>query len=340
MSCCGFSRRSNTEPEDDESINEDQAQPTQSKRPGDTKRIILTIEGLKCGCCGDSGISRALDQIPGVENHQVNVVLARAEFDLDVRTTTVGLVRRKLTAATGYTFKQYFQPDGQVLEFVVDDPSEIIQVRQSTTGHALLALKKYRIDVESAMGIQSTVPKTAGRPYGVDFVERNGKSTWTPRVFSGRNSAVPPNSRIPSPSPSQKGPTFNEAGVSPTIKRKTGLLQSQHTVRVHYNSRKIGARDVLHYYEQYAQKKICLAPPAPHPSLAVGSRQTQRACLIFLIAAVFSIAVVVFAWSPVDHGNLIYAHLSLVFASVVQAIAIWEFVPGEPASVSCVSNAP
>lgn len=134
MNCCGLSRRSNTESEDNERINENRAHATHLRRPTDTKHIVLTIEGLKCGCCGDSGISRTLDQIPGVENYQVNVVLARAEFDLDIRTTTVGLVRRKLTVATGYTFKQYFPPDGQVLEFVVDDPAEIDQVCHSATG--------------------------------------------------------------------------------------------------------------------------------------------------------------------------------------------------------------
>jgi copper chaperone CopZ len=132
MSCCG-PHHSDTEPEEDERINEDWMKPMQPKRPANTKHIVFTIEGLKCGCCGDSGISRALEQIPGVRNHHVNVVLARAEFDLDIRTTKVGSVRRKLTAVTGYTFKQYFQPDGQVLEFLIDDPAEIHQVRQSTT---------------------------------------------------------------------------------------------------------------------------------------------------------------------------------------------------------------
>jgi hypothetical protein len=192
----------------------------------------------------------------------------------------------------------------------------------------------------------------AGKPYGVDFIERNSKSTWTPRIFSGRNSAVPPNSRIPSPSPSlsQKIPNVNENGVPPRDQRRTNvneagvslkdnrrtrLLQSQHTVRVHYNAKVIGARDVLHYYEQYTQKEIRLAPPAPHPGVGVGSLQTKRAGVIFTLSAVFTIPVVFFAWGPVNHQNLLYAHLSLAFASVVQGIAVWEFFPGEPISTLC-----
>ncbi|KAL5439956.1 hypothetical protein PMIN07_005893 [Paraphaeosphaeria minitans] len=295
MSCCGLSHQSDTEPEEEEQITESRTMPTQPKRPANYKHIILTIEGLKCGCCGDSGISRALEQIPGVQNHHVNVVLARAEFDLDVRATTVGVVRRKLTAVTGYTFKQYFQPDGQVLEILVDDPAEIYQ---------------------------------AGRPYGVDFIEREGKSTWTPRIFSGRNSAAPPNSPINSPSPAPKGPRVTNAGVPSLDRRRAGLSQSRHTVRIHYNAKCIGARDVLHYYEQYTQKEIRLAPSAPHPSLAAGLRQTKSACLIFLLAAAFTVPVIFFAWGPVNHSNHTYAHLSLAFASVVQVIAGREFFPG------------
>lgn len=97
--------------------------------PSDSRRIILNIEGLKCGCCGDGGISRALEQIPGVQNHYVNVVLARAEFDLDNGRTSVNRIRKRLSAATGYTFTQYFQPHGQILDIIVDDPAEISRVK-------------------------------------------------------------------------------------------------------------------------------------------------------------------------------------------------------------------
>ena len=126
MECCGFGdmdSSSKSEPNSEHNI-----QPVAHSLP-DTRRIILTVENLKCGCCGDSGISRALRQIPGVYNHHVNVVLARAEFDLDTRRTSVGEFTKRLTTVTGYTFKQYFQPHGQVLEVLVDDPAEICLVR-------------------------------------------------------------------------------------------------------------------------------------------------------------------------------------------------------------------
>lgn len=132
MDCCGFGNKdSDAKGEPHGKLD---TQPT-SCSPSDTKRIILTIENLKCGCCGDGGISRALDQITGVYNHNVNVVLARAEFDLDTRRISVSKVTKRLAAVTGYTFKQYFQPHGQVLEILIDDPVEIqrVSVRFSST---------------------------------------------------------------------------------------------------------------------------------------------------------------------------------------------------------------
>lgn len=132
MRCCGTSIHSDSESEGGERVTNTQPQIMEPTPSADTKRVILTIDGMKCGCCGDGGITRALDQIQGVQNHHVNIVLAKVEFDLDIRTMTVGKVRKKLTAATGYTFKQYFHPDGQVLDIIVDDPTEIYQVSSST----------------------------------------------------------------------------------------------------------------------------------------------------------------------------------------------------------------
>lgn len=125
MSCCKAI--------DDGSDLESEQQDDTHQRPGsivppESTRIIFNVGGLKCGCCGDGGISRALEQIPGVQNHYVNVVLAKVEFDLDTRRTSVNRARRKLAAATGYTFTQYFQPEGQILEIMVDNPAGIYQV--------------------------------------------------------------------------------------------------------------------------------------------------------------------------------------------------------------------
>ncbi|KAJ4295408.1 hypothetical protein N0V90_007420 [Kalmusia sp. IMI 367209] len=303
MKCCGLPPHPDTESDTDDRASDIRPRIHQSGgihiftqsilhtlKVSDMIRIVFTIHGLKCGCC-ESGISRVLDQIPAVESYNVNIILARVELDLNLRKQSVRKVKRKLTAATGYTFTQYFQPDGQVLEVIVDDPAEI-----------------YR----------------AGRPYGVDLVEQTVKSVWTPiRIFSGRNSALPPGSRNATPNRKEN----SEVRVRPDGNTRPKLLQLGHTVRIHYNAKKIGARDVLHYYEHWAEKEIQLAPPAPHPSLAVGTKQMNRACVVFVLAAIFTVPVIVFAWGPVDHGKIVYAHISMAFATIVQAIAAWEFFP-------------
>lgn len=164
----------------------------------------------------------------------------------------------------------------------------------------------------------------------MDSIESNEKSGWAPRIFSGRSSAALfSRTSSPSPSPSPKVPGVSEVEVPSADKARSRFLQSQQTIRIHYNAKKIGARDALRYYEQWIGQKIHLAPPALHPSLAVGATQANRAFIIFLLTALITIPVVFFAWGPVDRQRLIYAHLSLAFSSVVQVIALQEFFPGQ-----------
>jgi heavy metal translocating P-type ATPase len=99
-----------------------------------------------------------------------------------------------------------------------------------------------------------------------------------------------------------------------------------HLVRVHYEAIQIGARDVFEYYQK-CDNDLRLAPPTAHPSLAMGARQTQHALLYFLPALAFTLPVIILAWAPLDHKRLEYTHVSLVFATLVQAIAIKAFVP-------------
>ncbi|KAF2798465.1 heavy metal translocatin [Melanomma pulvis-pyrius CBS 109.77] len=256
--------------------------------PPTFERIILTIEGLKCGCC-ESGIAKTIQNVRGIQNHQVNVVLARVEFDLDTCQHSISEVIVRLNRATGYTFKEYVQPDGQILELLVSDPSSLYQ---------------------------------ACRPDGVTLLNSGTKQhIWSPaRLLSGRSSVVPPEV-----SGHRRPPQKIESGHM----KSTGPSLYQHTIRAHYDAAKIGARDVFEYYQQLAPgQHIQLAPLSAHPSLAIGAKQTKRACLVFLITLTFTIPVLVFAWAQIDHENLVYDHISLALATVVQIIATKEFVPG------------
>ncbi|KAF2001910.1 heavy metal translocatin [Amniculicola lignicola CBS 123094] len=246
-------------------------------------RIILNIGGLKCGCC-ESGISRALHQIPAIRNHQVNIMLARVEFDLDTGRFSVEEVIAHLHRATGYTFENYEQPESQILELLVENPAEILQT---------------------------------GRPFGVNLIESTTKTLWSPSMlFSGRNSTIP--TELPS-----------KHQHSSRCETTTKSTLHQQKIRIHYDAHNIGARDVLRYYQELAPSQILhLAPPSAHPSLAIGHEQTKRACIMFLLTLVLTIPVLVFAWGPLDHNRLVYAHVSMALATLVQAIATREFLPG------------
>lgn len=222
----------------------------------------------------------------------MNIVLARVEFDLDVSRYSIQEVVKRLGGATGYTFEEYVQPEGQVLDVLVND-------------QALFC----RTD----------------RPFGVTLLEPEGKrARSTYRIFSGHCSAIPPDSHATS----KILPNSGQKVTITSCHKSTVAPLHQHPIRIHYDARRIGARTILNHYEAlHPDQDIQLAPLVTHPSLAIGAKQTKRACAVFLVTLVFTIPVLVFAWAPIDRQQLIYAHTSLALASVVQVIAITEFAP-------------
>jgi heavy metal translocating P-type ATPase len=259
------------------------------KGPPNFERVVLSIDGLKCGCC-EGGISRAVKRIPAIKNHKVNIVLARVEFDLNLNRQSIVEVIRKLSAETGYSFEEYSQPAGQVLELLVSDFWQL-----------------QRVD----------------RPRGVTWVETPSidRQFWTPsRLLSGRNSP---------------GPTYYGGPRSPAkciVDKCIVVTRQSQPVRIHFDASVIGARDIYDYY-RVDIPDVILAPPPAHPSLAVGAKQTKRALYLFLFTFAFTVPVIVFAWTQIVDRETVYAHVSLVLASVVQTVALVEFVPSAARSL-------
>jgi copper chaperone CopZ len=92
--------------------------------PSNYERVVLLIDGLQCGCC-EGSISRTIARIPAVRSHQVNVVLARLEFELDTNRLSVTDIIMELGVKTGYTFQELMAPTGQVLELLVSNPTKL-----------------------------------------------------------------------------------------------------------------------------------------------------------------------------------------------------------------------
>jgi Cu2+-exporting ATPase len=233
-----------------------------------------------------------VSRISGIQNPQVNVVLARVEFDLDTNRLSVAEVIKRLATKTGYTFEEQVASVGQILEFIITDPRLIKHVEQ---------------------------------PFGVIRVEAPEREPWRPlQQLSGRNSSTPRKGTAPV---SDTNPV-EEHITMPSTENKRGVSNIRiPPTKIHYDATKIGARDVFDYYKR-SVPDLCLAAPAAHPGLDLGAKQTRRALKWFIPTALLTIPVVVLAWAPVDHDNDVYAHISLALATVVQLIAIREFVPG------------
>ncbi|KAF2276702.1 heavy metal translocatin [Westerdykella ornata] len=238
--------------------------------------------------CCESGLAKALSHIPAIRNHTVNIVLARVEFDLNTSELSIQDVISRLHKDTGYTFEQLEQPDGQILELQASDPWDIYG---------------------------------AAKPFGVTWLESRDKKTWTPAALLNGRSSTAPGELDNTERGQQVGPISQE--------KRSGASLFMHTIRVHYDAKQIGAREVFEYYKGICHNgDLQLASIGSHPSLSVGFYQTKRASLMFLVSLAFTLPILVFAWAPVGHDNRGYAHASLALATIVQAIATREFVPG------------
>lgn len=93
------------------------------KGPSTYDRIVLSIGGLKCGCC-ETGIAKAIRHIPAIGAFQINLVLSRVEFDLDTGRLSVAQVISRLDKATGFTFTEFERTEGHSLEVLVGDAAK------------------------------------------------------------------------------------------------------------------------------------------------------------------------------------------------------------------------
>ncbi|KAF3040456.1 hypothetical protein E8E12_002620 [Didymella heteroderae] len=191
------------------------------KGPPAFQRFVLNIDGLKCGCC-ETGITRAVSRIAAIRDHQVNVVLARLEIDLDVNQLNIDIVLQKLNTATGYTFEQDTGLNDQVLELLHPDP------------HAF-----DRKDL----------------PAGITAVDRPEprKQFW----MSGRNRKTECSANdVAIVHTSEKA-----ISGRPTAKSSTTRRQAVKAC-VHYDARVIGAREVFEFYRIGYSDIMLAPPPA------------------------------------------------------------------------------
>jgi heavy metal translocating P-type ATPase len=103
----------------------------------------------------------------------------------------------------------------------------------------------------------------------------------------------------------------------------TTLLDKQ-TIRIEYDPRVIGARDLLATIDDAA---VQLAPQQPSPTLAAGNRHVRHTGLMTLFSAAMTIPVLILGWAPLPQHNIVYGSISLVLSTIVQGVVAGPFYP-------------
>ncbi|KAF7790250.1 hypothetical protein EIP86_001202 [Pleurotus ostreatoroseus] len=94
------------------------------------------------------------------------------------------------------------------------------------------------------------------------------------------------------------------------------------SVRITYDPRLIGARDVLANYTAFSP---ILAPEPEDPALTAGKKHIQMLLARTFLSAVLTIPVLVMAWAPLPAHQHAYAIASLLLASIVQIVIAGPF---------------
>lgn len=105
--------------------------------------------------------------------------------------------------------------------------------------------------------------------------------------------------------------------------RDIGLLDKD-TIRVAYDARVVGARDLI---ERGWEDPMQLAPMRPDQSLYAGNRHVRHMGFLTLTSACLTIPVLVMAWAPLPDREIAYSSASLALATVVQVCIAGPFYP-------------
>jgi Cd2+-exporting ATPase len=96
------------------------------------------------------------------------------------------------------------------------------------------------------------------------------------------------------------------------------------TVRVTYDAKLIGARDLL---ENTFSAAVALAPPRPYSDLETGSKHVRKTAYMTAFSAALTIPVLILAWAPLPQHETLYGAISLALATIVQIIVAGPFYP-------------
>ncbi|KAH9862598.1 hypothetical protein IAQ61_010016 [Plenodomus lingam] len=262
--------------------------------PPHIERVVLRVNGLKSGCCGTS-VTRAASRICSVKKHQLNLVTAQLDLDLETNQPPVSNVIRQLNNKTGYTFVRQIPWTGQTLDLVTGNLERIQEAR---------------------------------KPYGVIHLESSENQTSSSWQFlNGHDNTVPsvtPPPRARTTRLRSQITIIDSGNDKKSLKAETPTAYFSQLVQIHYDATTVGARDLFDYYRRF-DPSLRLAPPSK--STILSARLVQITLCSFLLAVALTVPILAFAWAPLKPGKSTYTHISLGLATAVQCVAMYEFVP-------------
>jgi Cu2+-exporting ATPase len=96
------------------------------------------------------------------------------------------------------------------------------------------------------------------------------------------------------------------------------------TVRITYDAKLIGARDLL---KNTFDAAITVAPPRPYVELESGGKHVRQTAYMTAFSAALTIPVLVLAWAPLPQHEILYGAISLALATIVQIVVAGPFYP-------------
>ncbi|KAH7136171.1 E1-E2 ATPase-domain-containing protein [Dendryphion nanum] len=104
-------------------------------------------------------------------------------------------------------------------------------------------------------------------------------------------------------------------------------LKDKKTVRVSFDAKIIGARDLI---EKGWSNPMFLAPPQVDPTLAAGSKHVRHLGYATILSIILTIPVLVLSWAPIpgkEQKEMTFASISLALATIIQVVIAGPFYP-------------
>jgi Cu2+-exporting ATPase len=98
----------------------------------------------------------------------------------------------------------------------------------------------------------------------------------------------------------------------------------KHVVRITYNAKLVGARELI---QSSFGSPVTLAPLQPPQDLLSGKRHVRKMAYITLISILLTVPVLVLAWAPLPSKPIAYGAVSLALATCVQFVIAGPFYP-------------